>query len=77
MTKQGYSMGGKIASRSLKKRREQEKRAARKRLQDAVLRTYTDPVSGCVVTVLRRGHAYGAEPMKGVSQREHDQRRYG
>jgi hypothetical protein len=75
--KQGYSMGGKIASRSLKKRREQEKRAGRRRLRDAIERTYVDPVSGCVVTVLRRGHAYGAEPAKGVLQRDYDQRRYG
>jgi hypothetical protein len=77
MTKQGYSIGGKIASRSLKKRREQEKRAARKRLQDAIEYVYVDPVSGCVVTVLRPGHAFGAAPVKGVSQRDHDQRRYG
>jgi hypothetical protein len=74
---QGYSMGGKIASRSLKKRREEEKRAARRRLREAIEWTYVDPLSGCIVTVLRRGHAYGAEPMKGVSQRDHDQRRYG
>ena len=75
--KQGYSMGGKIASRSLKKRREQERRAARKRLRDAIERTVADPVPRAIVTVLRRGHAYGAEPMKGMSQRDHDQRRYG
>ena len=75
--KQGHSIGGKIAARSLKKRREEEKRAARKRLRDAVERTYIDLVSGCVVTVLRRGHAYGPEPAKGVSQREHEQRRFG
>jgi hypothetical protein len=75
--KQGYSMGGKMASRSLKKRREQEKRAARKRLRDAIERMYVDWVSGCVVTVLRRGHAYGAEPVKGVSQRDHNKRRFG
>ena len=75
--KQGYSIGGKIASRSLKKRREEEKRAARKRLQKSIERTYMDPVSGCIVTVLARGYAYGAEPAKNASQRAHDQRRYG
>lgn len=71
----GYSMGGKIAARRLKKQREQEKREARKRLQDAIERTYVDPVSGCVVTVLRADYAWGAGPEKGVSQRDYSKMR--
>ena len=75
--KQGHSIVGKIASRSLKKRRVEEKRAARKRLREAIERTYVDPLSGCIVTVLRRGYAFGAEPMKGVSQRDYGRMRFG
>jgi hypothetical protein len=61
----------------VKKQRAEAKRVARKRLQKAIERTYVDPVSGCVVTVLRPGHAFGAEPVKGVSQRDYDRRRFG
>jgi hypothetical protein len=74
---QGFSMGGKIAAKRLKKRREQEKRTARKRLQDAIEGTYVDPVSGCTVTVLRRAYAYGAGPEKGVSQRDYGRVKVG
>jgi hypothetical protein len=74
---QGFSIGGKIAAKRLKNRREQEKRAARKRLQDAIERTYVDPVSGCTVTVLRRAYAYGAGPEKGISQRDYQRMRVG
>jgi hypothetical protein len=74
---QGYSMGGKIAARRMKKWREQEKRAAKKRLQDAIEGTYVDPDSGCTVTVLKRAYAYGAGPEKGVSQRDYQRVRAG
>jgi hypothetical protein len=74
---QGYNIGGKIAAQRVKKQRAEEKRAARKRLQEAIELTYVDPVSGCVVTVLHRGYAYGAEPAKGISQRDFDKRRFG
>jgi hypothetical protein len=74
---QGCNIGRKIAARGLKKRRAEEKRAAQKWLRQAIERTYVDPVSGCVVMVLRRGHALGAEPEKGISQRDYDRRRFG
>jgi hypothetical protein len=74
---QDYSIGGKIAAQRVKKQRAEAKRAATKRLQEAIDRTYVDPVSGCIVTVLARGYAYGAEPAKGMSQRDYDRRRFG
>jgi hypothetical protein len=76
-TTKGYNVGGKIAAQRVKKQKAEEKRAARKRLRDAIERAYVDPVSGCIVTVLRRGHAYGAEPAKGVSQRDYSRVRFG
>ena len=72
---QGFSIGGKIAAKRLKNRREQQKREARKRLQDAIEGTYVDPVSGCVVTVLRADYAWGAGPEKGISQRDYNKMR--
>jgi hypothetical protein len=77
MTTRGYNVGGKIAARRVKKQRAEAKRAARKRLREASERTYVDPVSGCIVTVLARGYAYGAEPVKNTSQRDYDRRRFG
>jgi hypothetical protein len=74
---QGYSIGGKIAARRMKKQREQEKRAVRKRLQDAIEGTYVDPVSGCTVTVLRADYAWGVGPQKGMSQRDYGRVRVG
>jgi hypothetical protein len=74
---QGFSIGGKIAARRIKKQRQQEKRAAQKRLQDAIERTYVDPDSGCTVTVLRADYAWGAGPQKGISQRDYQQMRVG
>jgi hypothetical protein len=64
-------MGGKIAAKRLKKRREQEKRAARKRLKDAIECQYTCLESRCVVTVLKMNYAWGAGPQKGMLQRDY------
>ena len=76
-TTRGHNVGGKLAARRMKRQKTEEKRAARKRLQEAIERTYVDPVSGCIVTVLRPGYACGAGPAKGLSQRDYEQRRFG
>jgi hypothetical protein len=76
-TTRGYNIGGKIAAQRVKKQHAEKKRAARKRLQESIERIYADPASGCIVTVLTRGYAYGAEPAKGISQREYNRMRFG
>src|SRR5687768_16143634 len=66
---ENFSMCGRLAAASLKKRRQREKAEAKARLEEAVECRYTCLESRVEVVVLKAAYCYGASPTKGVTQR--------